>query len=457
MLGDQIAETRAFLEHLEAHRATLKPKLNASHDPFMSLLPTESASRILDLSIDQEDPLENRFPLVLASVSRRWRDIARSTPSLWTSLHLRLDEALRQPLYVDILEKWISRSAQLPLSLSIRIDYCDPCDYPRWELFKSVITILNIQSSRWGRLSLNIPFNLLGLFQSEIVSLVGCRFVNVLIDWKNVTCLFIVFIDVNACLEILQNAPQLRECRLRGVDGGLYGGSNTSPIVLQHLSNFDVEIAKASVMASTLFDRLIFPSLNSFLYSGHGRPFHQLTSFFLRSLCPIKFLYINEGRYIGHTNNLYALLRAIPTIEDLRIEDTLLFDQFFARLSLPNASDEASKERIFLPHLTSLYVRNPEGETSLSWSVVCNALDARSLYKRVGDGRPVLQHFYMEIRVSEGKEEYRIDKSSLEVLQRVIDRGVHVHLFNCYNNGASPDMIAYSRAYHETERQSIGT
>ncbi|KAG6817185.1 hypothetical protein H0H87_011887 [Tephrocybe sp. NHM501043] len=99
-----------------------------SQDP-MSRLPPEILSRIFALCLNDDlsaSPSVSHAPLLPGRISRRWRDISISTPELWTSFHLHLedlhsDEASKATEINHALELWVGRSGSLPLSLGL---YC---------------------------------------------------------------------------------------------------------------------------------------------------------------------------------------------------------------------------------------------------------------------------------------------------------------------------------------------
>ncbi|KAJ7771081.1 hypothetical protein DFH07DRAFT_241076 [Mycena maculata] len=59
---------------------------------------------------------KNIAPLLLGRISRTWRDISLSTPSLWCSLRLTLD---RSDARLALLQAWLARSGCLPLTLEL--------------------------------------------------------------------------------------------------------------------------------------------------------------------------------------------------------------------------------------------------------------------------------------------------------------------------------------------------
>lgn len=94
-------------------------------------LPPEIMSYIFTACLP-EDPLAppsiSDAPLLLGRISRLWRNVSISTPDLWTSFHLDLEETYTK-LYpsasdktaqlLSALDVWLSRSGSSPLSLGL--------------------------------------------------------------------------------------------------------------------------------------------------------------------------------------------------------------------------------------------------------------------------------------------------------------------------------------------------
>ncbi|CAA7271179.1 unnamed protein product [Cyclocybe aegerita] len=101
-LFSRIDETKALLIRLLDERQILKTEMNLFHDP-LNKLPPELVSRIFTLCMFAEEerqpyypffsafPHVTRPPLIFGTVRKRWRNIAWSTPRLWTRLNLYLN------------------------------------------------------------------------------------------------------------------------------------------------------------------------------------------------------------------------------------------------------------------------------------------------------------------------------------------------------------------------------
>ena len=91
---DELAELDALLERLRLKRHDLTRKINRFHSPIIRQLPPDVMSTIFEFCLpDFADhqvypyPTEDlSIPLSLGAICSYWRDIAWSTPSLWSSL-----------------------------------------------------------------------------------------------------------------------------------------------------------------------------------------------------------------------------------------------------------------------------------------------------------------------------------------------------------------------------------
>ncbi|ESK93975.1 hypothetical protein Moror_12932 [Moniliophthora roreri MCA 2997] len=98
---------------LEQHRALLSP---------IRRIPTEMLAEIFQRCLPDElyvRPSPQDAPLLLGQVCSSWRQLALGTSSLWSSIHITVDEKGCHP-HLPLVEVWLSRSATKPLA--IRID-----------------------------------------------------------------------------------------------------------------------------------------------------------------------------------------------------------------------------------------------------------------------------------------------------------------------------------------------
>ncbi|CAA7271355.1 unnamed protein product [Cyclocybe aegerita] len=460
-LDEHIEQTRAYLRHLEAHRATLRPGANAFHDPFITHFPTEIASKILSFCVDNEREYKRRIPLALSAVSRRWQAIAHSTPSLWTNIRLRLFGKYENRVsYNEMLLHWLSRSSKQPLSIYLDMEYCRRDEVSKVQFCRSVIELLNMHCHRWGRLSVDMPLHLISLLRGDFhsdpplshlsiggeeydedededqdnsqtwkfdlgtslpsphtVTIHQCGFDKVRINWCNVTNVSIWFPRLRDLLTLLAAAPQLHECRVVRPDGFAEATNTnpTNPIIHRNLLKLDLTICGSRIVLC---------------------PF----------LLPIRSL--ASDSHSDHRADLFDILRAVPALERLDIAGAFIFNNFFELLG---TDDE---EHRFLPSLTEFGQLCPLWTEEFSWPDISKAVEARAHPHRGKCGLPVLKRFYWGVTLEdENSDIYYIDEESLQIFERLLSNGVDIKLSNNWRKrGRSDDMIVYSRAYHEENK-----
>jgi hypothetical protein len=138
--------------------------MNANHDPFVLKFPPEIASHILYLSMEDQgcDPNKGalkKLPMqvLLGTICRGWRQLARSTPELWSTPSFTLmkpTKAQGLPL-LQVITDWLLLSGNLPLTLRV-FDHkgIEPVSRGRCE---PVIDALNRHSGRWHEVFLWLP------------------------------------------------------------------------------------------------------------------------------------------------------------------------------------------------------------------------------------------------------------------------------------------------------------
>ena len=130
-------ETRTFLE---AHRSLLSP---------VRRLPPEMLAKIFMHCLPHDKfikPAWLQAPLLLGQICAVWRNVAFSTPRLWSSLDM--DPGITDKNRVMLVETWLSRTGMCPLSLSLRrlVGLEDP-----------ILNAFSRYALRWQHILLTLP------------------------------------------------------------------------------------------------------------------------------------------------------------------------------------------------------------------------------------------------------------------------------------------------------------
>ncbi|KAK7006196.1 hypothetical protein R3P38DRAFT_3037251, partial [Favolaschia claudopus] len=155
-IEQHLAEIRGKREVLaadiDAHVALLSPirriPEDVLRDIFVSSVP-RTRNAVLSCS---------EAPLLLCNVSSGWRNIALSTPRLWSSLHVVLPggSGSRFQAMLSLAKSWIARSGILPLSLSIGLSR----SWWNWEEnndMAPLLELLTAVSDRWEAIEFHAP------------------------------------------------------------------------------------------------------------------------------------------------------------------------------------------------------------------------------------------------------------------------------------------------------------
>lgn len=115
-LSSEIDAQKAVLKKLEKDKSLVQGQLNAALDP-VARLPLEISSEIFLQTLDPSpvpEPGACHASMLLLNVCNTWNTIARSTPSLWTTI--RIDFPCADGL-VHALPLWFERARNCPVSL----------------------------------------------------------------------------------------------------------------------------------------------------------------------------------------------------------------------------------------------------------------------------------------------------------------------------------------------------
>ncbi|KAJ7277289.1 hypothetical protein C8J57DRAFT_1019439, partial [Mycena rebaudengoi] len=124
-IDSSIAYHLARITELENRRAAVQVQLGRYTYPVLTLPPEITSETFVQcLPHGNVSPHPSTAPLILLVICRAWRDLAISTPALWTRLEMSLNEDSAHPglrsaeTSEELIQTWFHRARSLPLSLS---------------------------------------------------------------------------------------------------------------------------------------------------------------------------------------------------------------------------------------------------------------------------------------------------------------------------------------------------
>ena len=384
---DELAELDTLLKRLTLN---LKRKINRLHSPIIRHLPPDVMSTIFEFCLpyftDHHDqPLaftqkDSSFPLSLGAICSYWRDIAWSTPSLWSSLVVRVTSKHNPHIIAGVAQEWLARSGQLPLTIRVLAFDHD------LKTISALADIINRYSTRWSYLDLRIPS---GGYQHHAIdnhapTLKSIRFYSSSFDpmslnyqltcprleratlenfimngpniqWDNLTHLNLYSMSTIDAFLILSKTPRLVFCRVLSYHTQ-YGPENIGPIVLTSLRSLHLHMDYA---VNTL-DSIIAPHLEELsLPNYQNLPMEVITSFLRRSACSLRSFSTTFCSVPPHFDETFMI--SFRSINILSI--TSFFDSSQENYDLWNilqlmagvlSSQSTSPQRGFLPDLQIL-------------------------------------------------------------------------------------------------------
>ncbi|KAJ7153652.1 hypothetical protein C8R46DRAFT_1119468 [Mycena filopes] len=155
-LTEEIERLHALIEELSQKRDNLHDFI----DPHLALLsparrlPYDVVAEIFVASLPSDrnaviDRTES--PLLLCHICQAWRAVALSTPRLWASMHVVVPSIAathKTQELREVIPWWLSKSAALPLSISIA--------QRRWSPDRSIVQTLVDYSTRWQHIRVEL-------------------------------------------------------------------------------------------------------------------------------------------------------------------------------------------------------------------------------------------------------------------------------------------------------------
>ncbi|KAJ6500515.1 hypothetical protein C8R45DRAFT_978028 [Mycena sanguinolenta] len=361
-------------------------------------------------------PFLHRAPLIFGEISRRWRAIALSTPSLWNCVSLKCTrdgEALQNNIF--LCNSWLKRSGSLPLSIrfygpdgytvdsqkfinqcqdlfGILLPYAerwrllDLKDFPApcYQVFRGLpsnsvprletLSISHTESANfalWTRLSM--PKLLFLYFDSIGGDSILFREKGSTSPWSRLTHIDVGDCSAYDCLQILGAALTAVACRFV-VNRTSF--SQHPPVFHTRLQTLRFEVCDDVVPTWTLLTCSGLSTLSIVVKArGTKSYFQHLPSFITRSGATIQ-LFEMEGSGLDDTQFLSCLadmprLRTLVVVEDVYGSPPQFTNHVWKSLTWPKDSDS------FLPLIPDLDSLILDGSFRFSYDSMTRMLESR--------------------------------------------------------------------------------
>ncbi|KAF9481279.1 hypothetical protein BDN70DRAFT_975475 [Pholiota conissans] len=420
-LEEEIIAAEDYVDALKKRLQGVYSRMNAAHDPVSSKLPVEITSAIfanmMDDPVDESSPgpVEmaskniSPIPFLLGSICTAWRNVAWSTPQLWATISIDIEQITRHIL--RLLTGWLERSGSLPLRIGIY--HPDHSDNLNRSILTKIFNILQKHRSRWLYLELvgialhsypslcadipkasiletlkiiecveRSPLSLGGVENLKTLTARSTEVVN--IKWSVLTHLEISFRSLDAFFEMISLATSLKHCTFSflnrsGDDDEFIGPFN--PLVLRHEQLVYLELLHWTMAQDVVLSRLQLPSLQHLL--GRWDELSSVLELVSRSSCELKSLQIcPQIKNLEGEIGLVTFLEQLPTLESFTIYGDLVYrpiDALLRRLSsTAGIRKTTSMHRVFLPNLGDLTIKI----AMFSWAYILGLLFEHSVGSR---------------------------------------------------------------------------
>ena len=485
-LRDELAELNALLDRLRLKRYDIKRKINQFYSPIVRQLPPDVMSTIFEFCLpDFADTqilpsLKPFSPLYLGAICSYWRDIAWSTPSLWSSLVVCDPSDCDSHLVTGIAREWLARSGRLPLSIYILSTFDN-------KTVSALIDVINHYSPRWSELDLLMPSKYYERFHASdnheaihAPTLKSIRFrcealtiVKKLnfrltcprleraslsyfplpgsnIQWDNLTHLTQHSMTLIDSFIILRKTPRLVFCQASGfISLRRVGEQNISPLVLTSLRSLHLLINSLAI--EEFLNNLTVPHLEEFslLRKYSTTSIEVITSFLRRSACSLCSLSMIFETFPYYFEGFMNILQSMPSLTTLSIQSVTSFKitspgEYDPRNILELvvkvlSSQSTSRQQGFLPNLRILEYT---GELFLHSG---NYNDLYPLTPADNGVRCPLHLLKLELYPAD-----RIPENMISYVSSLAERGITVNV-----SSDSKDILRSSIDYYRSRKESL--
>jgi len=439
-------------------------------------LPSEIMGEIFLQCLLRKDyfvrPRSYDAPMVLCGVSHHWREVALSTPALWSSISVLFIHGQLRPNGL-LARSWLERSGQHPLSIELVVE-----GDPRLESLAEVFQIFIPTYKRWrharfdlcraGHSALSLfPQNGLPLLEFLDINLESYDFfprrsmtpfpdhLQHIFDesprlrslswkWTHVKApslttnqfLTELILDshlaISECLLILSMCPKLEQCTFHNICK-ISSPKHPLPSIVRY-DNLRRLHAETGTPIPTLFQSLTLPSLESLTVlesTRRGLPFdllgaEQISNMIMRSSPPLKELTLENIPFVE--DDLIQLLHSLNTLTvlDLNDEGSSLASRFTDKIVSALATRRSSDKATFLcPKLEVLRLRGCVASTDGIFAGMIT-LRLEAAISRSGVARLKAVHVEFGHTNLTPMQEHRLD---VDVLKNMRAHGLNVRVF----------------------------
>ncbi|PPQ72935.1 hypothetical protein CVT26_014544 [Gymnopilus dilepis] len=349
-MNDEIERVTSILHDLFDKRDKLRGQLNNTHPSIIDRLPVEVAAKIF-VSYVSDIESWKVSPLKLGAISRRWRQIAWSTPALWSDIAFYFHSNHVTQSHLEIVEEWLARVANHPLTIRL-LGYNVRESDPHLHQFYPLIDLLKRHCNQWYDLYVALPtslivrlggptcvarnLHLLSIGPNDNTELILPTFSHIApenfksfgplsdtidLDWSRATDINITSIYVDQILLILRQSPNLLKCCFDDIDARNVSAPTTAYQHVTHSSLKSLRIRMASEAGMGLFlNNVTFPTLRDLRirdWASHPGPANMLRSLIIRSGSALKTMRLETLNVTAE--ELIALTEVTRSLETLRI------------------------------------------------------------------------------------------------------------------------------------------
>ncbi|PPQ72934.1 hypothetical protein CVT26_014543 [Gymnopilus dilepis] len=408
-VNDEIERVKAMLHGLFDKQDEIRSRLNITHPSIVDRLPVEVAAHIFITYATDCQYRRTSALLRLGAISRRWRQIAWSTPGIWSEISFYFPRQRIPQERLELIEEWLARTSGYPLTIKL-MEHNLSDSSPYLEEFFALIDILNQYCKQWSRLFISLPPSLLLSFDCSsciscdihylgihtngtqavalppVFSRVGPKKLRsrgplsldmMSLNWSRVTEIDITYITVDQGLRILRLSPNLRHCLFEEISVSDVATPVEAYRHINHPVLQRVRVGMVTEDAMALFlQNITLPALEEFRirdWASHPGPANMLRSLFIRSSNKLKSLKLDKVNITG--DELISVTQVTPSLEKLclrprRDAGERGLDSFYQALKGHLSTDDSPSSTHQAPLLPSLRFFHWKVEAIFPWEFI---------------------------------------------------------------------------------------